>query len=161
MRLLVLFVVLFLAWLLFTFSVSPENLIVGAMAAAISAAIMGKHFVSGFQKMLHPARYLWAIWYLLVFLWECIKANFDVAYRVLHPGLPINPGIVKVKLQVKSEIARTILANSITMTPGTITIDIIGDDIYIHWINISSSDPEVAARKICGRFESYIRRIFE
>jgi hypothetical protein len=76
-------------------------------------------------------------------------------------GLPIKPGIVKVKLNVNGEMARTMLANSITMTPGTITIDIIDDYIYIHWIYVSSHDAEVYSQKICGRFEKYIRRIFE
>lgn len=161
MRYLILFVLLMIAWLLFTFSTSMENFIAGIIFAAISSALVGKYFVSGFGKMLQPSRYFWAIGYLFVFLWECIIANFDVAYRVIHPAMPIKPGIVKVKLNIKTDIARTILANSITMTPGTITIDIIDDYIYIHWINVCSKDPEKYSGKICGRFEKYIRRIFE
>jgi multicomponent Na+:H+ antiporter subunit E len=96
-----------------------------------------------------------------VFIWECIKANFDVAYRVLHPGMPIRPGIVKVPLKLRSQFARAMLANSITMTPGTITVDIMGDDLYVHWIYISSTDPAEYSRKISGRFENYIAKIFE
>jgi multicomponent Na+:H+ antiporter subunit E len=161
MRYLALFIVLMLIWLLFTFSLSVGSLIVGAVCAAISAAIFGGYFPRGSRMFLHPHRYLWAVVYLFIFLWECIKANFDVAYRVLHPGLPIKPGIVKVKMNVNGEMARTMLANSITMTPGTITIDIIDDYIYIHWIYVSSHDAEVYSQKICGRFEKYIRRIFE
>ncbi len=99
--------------------------------------------------------------YMFVFAWECLKANLDVAYRVLHPAMPIKPGIVKVQLSIKSEIGRTILANSITMTPGTITVDIINDCIYIHWIYVSSLDSDVYAKRICGRFEKHIGRIFE
>lgn len=161
MRYLILFAMLMIAWLLFTYSTQWENLIAGVIFAAISSALLGKHFVSGFSKLLQPARCFWAIVYLFVFLWECIMANFDVAYRVIHPAMPIRPGIVKVKLNIKTDMARTILANSITMTPGTITIDIIDDYIYIHWINVSSKDPEKYSGKICGRFEKYIRRIFE
>jgi multicomponent Na+:H+ antiporter subunit E len=99
--------------------------------------------------------------YLVVFIWACIKANFDVAYRVLHPAMPIRPGIVKVKTTLKSEFARTLLANSITMTPGTITVDIIDDFFYIHWIYISSEDPEVYTKTIIGKFENYIKKIVE
>ena len=99
--------------------------------------------------------------YLIVFIWECIKANFDVAYRVLSPKMPIKPGIVKVRSTLKTDIARVFLANSITMTPGTITVDIIDDDFYIHWIYVSSQDPAVYTRKIIGRFEKLLKKVFE
>ncbi|GAH35790.1 unnamed protein product, partial [marine sediment metagenome] len=58
-----------------------------------------------------------------------------------------------VKLDITSKFGRAILANSITMTPGTITVDIIDDYIYIHWIYVHSTDPEIYSRKISGRFE--------
>ena len=96
-----------------------------------------------------------------IFIWECIKANFDVAYRVLHPAMPIKPGIVKVKLNIKGDFARMMLANSITMTPGTISVDIIDDYIFIHWIYISTDNPEEYSEKVSGRFEKYIKKIFE
>jgi len=104
---------------------------------------------------------MWLAIYLFIFIWACIKANLDVAYRVLHPAMPIRPGIVKVKTTLKSEFAKTLLANSITMTPGTITVDIIGDYMYIHWIYIRSEDPEVYTKIITGVFEKYIKRIVE
>jgi multicomponent Na+:H+ antiporter subunit E len=75
--------------------------------------------------------------------------------------MPIRPGIVKVKTTLKSELARTLLANSITMTPGTITVDIIDDYFYIHWIYVRSEDPEVYTEMIMGTFEKYIKRIIE
>ena len=75
--------------------------------------------------------------------------------------MPIKPGIVKIKLGLKTNIAKTILANSITMTPGTISVDIVGDEIYVHWIYVSSENPEEYSHKISGRFEKYIKKIFE
>jgi multicomponent Na+:H+ antiporter subunit E len=161
MRYIFLFIVLFGFWLLLTFNLEVNNLIVGGVAALITVAFFGKYFVRDVIKFLHPQRYFWLILYLVVFTWECVKANFDVAYRVLHPDMPIKPGIVKVKLNLKTDIARTILANSITMTPGTITVDIIDDYIYIHWIYVSSTNPETYSRKISGRFEKFIKNIFE
>lgn len=161
MKHIALFCILLAFWLLFSFSLKPENIIVGAAAALIITLMFGRYFVANIRKFIQPVRYFWGILYLFIFLWECIKANFDVAYRVIHPAMPIKPGIVKVKLNVKSEIARVMLANSITMTPGTITVDIRGDNIYIHWINITSQDPEIYSDKICGKFEKYIGRIFE
>jgi multicomponent Na+:H+ antiporter subunit E len=155
------FIILFGFWLLFTMSLGVQNLIVGAVAALITVLLFSRHFVKPVWKMLQPWRYFWFIIYLIVFIWECIKANFDVAYRVLHPAMPIKPGIVKVKLSLKTNIAKTILANSITMTPGTITVDLIGDTLYVHWIYVSSTDPDEYSKKVAGRFEKYIKRIFE
>ncbi|KPK83885.1 MAG: hypothetical protein AMS27_11620 [Bacteroides sp. SM23_62_1] len=161
MRYITLFIILFLFWLLITFQLTPANLIVGGVSALIATLFFGRYFVENVRKFFQPARYLWLIIYLFIFIWECLKANFDVAYRVIHPAMPIKPGIVKVRLNLETQIARTFLAMSITMTPGTIAVDIIDDYIYIHWIYISSTDPEIYSRKVSGRFEKYLKKIFE
>ena len=161
MRYLALFVLTFLFWLLLTFDLSLANLIAGGCAALITTLLFGKYFLNAGYKFLQPQRYFWLLVYLVVLIWECIKANFDVAYRVLHPAMPIKPGIVKVKLELKSDFARAILANSITMTPGTIAVDIIDDYLYVHWIYVSSDDPDIYGKKISGRFEKYIKKTFE
>jgi multicomponent Na+:H+ antiporter subunit E len=161
MKYLYLFIIVLIFWLLLTFSLSFANILTGVVASIITTVVFGKYFTSRMKKFLEPARYFWFVVYLFVFTWEVLKANFDVAYRVIHPGLPIKPGIVKVKMGIKSPIARTMLANSITMTPGTITVDIIDDHIYVHWIYVSSDDPEVYSNKVSGRFENYIKKIFE
>lgn len=155
------FIILFGIWLLFTFNLSTSNIITGGIASFITTLFFGKHFINPGWRIIHPHRYLWLLLYLIIFTWECIKANFDVAYRVLHPAMPIKPGIVKVKLNLKTNIAKSILANSITMTPGTISVDLVGDYLYVHWIYVSSFDPETYSRKVAGRFEYYIRKIFE
>ena len=155
------FVILFGFWLLLTFDLSSNNLIVGGIAALLVSSYFGRFFIRRYRKIADPRRYFWFIVYIVVFVWECLKANFDVAYRVLHPAMPIKPGIVKVRLALKTNIARTILASSITMTPGTITVDIIDDFIYIHWIYVSSTEAAVYGEKVSGRFEKYLKRIFE
>jgi multicomponent Na+:H+ antiporter subunit E len=161
MRYLALFILTFGFWLLLTFDLSLANLVAGGAAALVSSLLFTRYFFQKVVKFVQPARYFWLLIYLVIFTWECIKANFDVAYRVLHPAMPIKPGIVKVKLGLKSDFARTMLANSITMTPGTISVDIIGDDLYVHWIYVRSEDPEVYSQKIAGKFEKYIKKIFE
>ena len=160
-RILTLFILTFIFWLLLTFNFSMANLITGAVAALLTSLLFAKHFFHKGRKFLQPVRYFWFLIYLVIIIWECIKANFDVAYRVLHPAMPIKPGIVKVTLTLKSGFARTMLANSITMTPGTIAVDIVGDDLYVHWIYVSSENPEEYAEKIAGRFEKYIKKTFE
>ena len=161
MKYITLFILSFIFWLLLTFEFTVSNLIVGAVASIICALFFGKFFITNIYKLLQPRRYFWFVVYLFIFVWECLKANLDVAYRVLHPAMPIRPGIVKVKTTLKSDMAKMLLANSITMTPGTISVDIIDDYLYIHWIYIRSEDPEVYTPIITGAFEKYIKRIIE
>src|SRR3990172_9322854 len=161
MRYLTLFILSLILWLLLTFTVTLPNLITGMVVSVITSLNFGKYFFRNVYKFLEPHRYFWLFIYFFVFLWACLKANFDVAYRVLHPAMPIKPGIVKVKTELKSDFARTVLANSITMTPGTISVDIIDDFLYVHWIYVHSEDPEVYTPLILGAFEKYIKKILE
>jgi multicomponent Na+:H+ antiporter subunit E len=155
------FILALIFWLLLTFRLTVPNIIVGAAASLLCSLMFTRFFINNVYKLLQPRRYFWFLVYLGVFIWECIKANIDVAYRVLHPAMPIRPGIVKVRTNLKSDLAKTLLANSITMTPGTISVDIIGDYLYIHWIYIRSEDPEVYTPMITGAFEKYIKKIIE
>jgi multicomponent Na+:H+ antiporter subunit E len=161
MRYITLFILCFIFWILLTFKLTLPNIITGTVASIICTLFFGRFFIKNVHKLLEPQRYFWFIIYLFIFVWECIKANFDVAYRVLHPSMPIRPGIVKVKTTLKSDMAKMLLANSITMTPGTIAVDIIDNDLYIHWIYIRSEDPETYTVMITGAFEKYIKRIIE
>jgi multicomponent Na+:H+ antiporter subunit E len=161
MKQITLFIILFLIWMAFSFNLETANIISGVFAALLTTLIFSNRFLTSWQKFYNPLRYFWLIIYIVIFVWECIKANFDVAYRVLSPKMPIKPGIVKVHSSLKTDIARVILANSITMTPGTITVDIIDSDLYIHWIYVKSDDPEYYTKKIIGRFETLLKRIFE
>jgi multicomponent Na+:H+ antiporter subunit E len=106
---------------------------------------------------------VYALAYLFVFLWEMLKANIHVALIVLRPGKPIKPGIVKIKTGLKNETALTILANSITLTPGTFTVDIRPDrgELYIHCITVASFDLETNTAAIGGRFERILKEVFE
>ncbi|MRR19528.1 hypothetical protein EG827_04985 [bacterium] len=161
MRYVAIFILSMIFWLLVTFRFTVGNIAAGAVASAITAAIFGRYYFHNVYKFLQPRRWLWFVVYLVTFIWACIKANFDVAYRVLHPAMPIRPGIVKIKTTLRSEFARMLLANSITMTPGTITVDIIGDELYIHWIYIRSEDPAIYTKMITGTFEEYIKKFAE
>jgi len=89
-----------------------------------------------------------------------IKSNLDVAFRVISPKLPINPGIVKVKTSLKSDIGRMMLANSITLTPGTLSVDIKDEFIYVHWIDVANKDIDVATDSIVKKFEKYLSEIY-
>ena len=161
MRRLAFFVVALLLWLLLTWTVRIEFVITGLAVSLFAALLFGRMAPPNWQKLLQIKRYLWFLWYLLVFVRECLKANLDVAYRVLHPALPIAPGIVQAKVTLRTALARAILANSITMTPGTLSVDIVGEDLFIHWICIQDGNLEVSCQGIVNKFEEILKRIFE
>ena len=160
----ILFVIALLTWCLLNWIPDWQHLIVGIFVALIVSLLTGDLFIQRPSLLGHPKRYVYFIFYYLpLFLWEIIKANIDVAYRVLHPKLPINPGIVKVKTELKSDTALTFLANSITLTPGTLTVDIDKDNgfLYIHWIDVKTKDTQAATEKIAKRFEKILKDIFD
>ena len=160
---LILFFLGLLVWLGLCWPVDLQHILAGVLVAGFVSYMTGDMFVKRPYVFKHASRYLWFIFYLPMFIWECIKANIDVAYRVIHPHRPINPGIVKVKTSLKSDTALTFLANSITLTPGTLSVDI--DEqagcLYIHWIDVRAEDIQKASELIVQRFEQILRRIFE
>ena len=155
------FLIIFILWLLLTWSLAPQEVIVGAVVSLFLSLILHQVFLQGAGKLAQPARYFWFLVYLPVFFYHVVRANLDVAYRVLHPEMPIRPGIVKVRTTLESDMGRAFLANSITLTPGTLTVDLVGDHLYIHWINIVTEDPQEETEVIVKKFERYLRRIFE
>lgn len=161
MRYIIYFIIAFGFWLLLTLSVKVDHLIAGAVVVLISTIFFGGYFTNRPIKFLQLHRIFWFVLYIPIFLWYMVKANIDVAYRVLHPERPIKPGIVKIKTRLKTDIAKVFLANSITLTPGTMTCEIDGDYLYIHWIWVQSPDLGEASKIIASRFEVFLRRIFE
>lgn len=157
-----LFVLSFALWLVVLGSNTalPELFTGGVVCLVVS--FFAAHLYIGLSlPPLSIKRILFFIEYVIVLSWEIIKANFDVAYRVLHPAMPIKPGIVVVRTSLKSDIGKLILANSITLTPGTFTLDVIGDKLLIHWINVKAEDIDGATDKIVEKFEKYLKVIFE
>ena len=156
------FIILFIVWLLLTWSLDVQNVVAGLVIVFLCTVFTGRLFFDNTTRMLSPRRIFWFLYYIPVFFIHMVKANFDVAYRVLHLNIPIRPGIVRVKTTMKSELGLTLLANSITLTPGTLTVDIIGDDMYIHWINVQADgDPDRQTAIIVERFETILKRVFE
>lgn len=155
-----LLVVTFALWLALSSKLDwPELICGGAVCLIISLFAAHMYSKLGFPS-LSIKMVLFFLVYVIVLLWEIIKANFDVAYRVIHPKMPIKPGIVVIKTSLKSDIAKLILANSITLTPGTFTLDVIGDKLLIHWINVRAEDIDEATSLIGHKFEKYLRVIF-
>jgi multicomponent Na+:H+ antiporter subunit E len=153
---LVLFLSLLLLWLGLTYPPDTQQFLAGVAAALGVTLLVGENARPFGDVRLSPRAILYWIAYLFVFLKELIKANLDVAFRVVDPKLPINPGIVKVETRLKSPLGRLLLANSITLTPGTITVESQGTTLFIHWISVEGEGLEERTRRIVSNFEKYL-----
>jgi len=167
MRRLIYFVLAFVIWILLTWPVIDGRIdfqvvVAGLIASAIVSVLFHEILPKEHHVFVSPVRIFWFMLYVPVFFYYVIKANLDVVYRALHPKMPINPGIVKIKTNMKSASGITALANSITLTPGTLTVDLTDDGyLYVHWINVKSDDVEQATQFIGQRFEWFLEKIFE
>ncbi len=155
-----LFIFSTLIWLALTSNLGLQEVITGISASLMISLLLGSRY---FELGLPPVslkKIVFAIIYIFILFKEIILANFDVAYRVIHPKMPIKPGIVIIKTKLKSDIGKMMLANSITLTPGTFVLDIIDDRILIHWINVKTDNTDEATKAIGEKFEKYLRVIF-
>lgn len=147
-------------WIAFTTSFATQEMLIGLVISAIISYFSIPLFTCCTLSILSPTRVFYMIYYLFVFTWELIKSNLDVARRVLTPSLPINPGIVKFKTKLTTNYSKMVLANSITLTPGTLSIDIVDDTFYVHWIDVKTTNPEEAYLEIADTFEKILLKIF-
>ncbi len=154
-----LFVILMVTWMLLT-PLHSQEIIAGVIASILIVLLTLKMEPVLGDIRLTPKSLLYSLLYIFVFVRELIISNLDVARRVLSPSLPMNPGIVKVRTKLKSKIGKVVLANSITLTPGTLTADVKGENLYIHWIDITAEDIDGATVKIVNKFEKYLEVIF-
>jgi len=168
MRFLITAVVAYVVYLLLTIGSgtvalwSTPELITGAVLALIVGAVVRNRFIGQDLRMLNPVRWFKFIGYLFPFFFAMARANIDVAYRVITGR--INPSIVKINPDLKTDMSLTFLATSITLTPGTLSVDVDHktNELYVHWINI---DPEVLKdmprdyHPICSSFPDWARRI--
>lgn len=156
-----LFTFLIAIWLALTTTFQWQELSVGIFISLVLALFLNKNYLKLGLPPLSIKRIIFFILYIFVLFIEIIKANFDVAYRVIHPKMPIKPGIIIIKTKLKQDIAKMILANSITLTPGTFTLDIKGDELLIHWIYVKSEKMDESTKIIGQKFEKYLKVVFE
>lgn len=156
----VLFATLLLFWLLLNGSLASDVLAVGVVASVLIAIFFRSHLAWFSELRLTPKALLTTVAYVFYYLKELIKSNVNVAAIVLSPELPVKPGIVKVRTKLKNPMGRMLLANSITLTPGTLTVDMDGEWLYIHWVSVHSPDIEQATADIVAGFERYLEVMY-
>ena len=160
------FVVCFLFWMLLDFSFKPEELIAGAIVSLAVALFSARFFIH--EKagwFFNPLRLVKLLgFWCVTFPVELWKANVDMARRCFTGCTNINPGIVKVPVDLKSDYGQAALANAITLTPGTMTLDIAEQEgqtyYYIHWIDVTATGEE-AGEAIKGRLEKGLKGVWE
>ncbi len=158
----IVFILAFVVWLALS-GTDVQQIVAGAVVALLVSLIAGSFLVASHNQKHLLHRWLYALLYFVKFLWEMVKANVHVAYLVLHPNVPIKPGIVKIKTNLKKDAAITVLTNSITLTPGTLTVDVNEEkgEIYVHWIDVKTTDVDACTKEIGSRFESILAEVFE
>lgn len=150
------------------------NILLALAWAALSSDFTAGNFTIGFplgylilwmaQRVLGPSKYFLKVSqagrFALFFLWELILANLRVAYDVATPRHHSRPGVIAIPLDAKTDLEITLLANLITLTPGTLSLDVSADRrfLYIHAMYIDNDDIDAVRRKLKNGFE---RRVLE
>lgn len=138
---------------------STEELVAGVIFSAVVAFATRDVIGERASRFLNPVKWVgFAVYAIGPLFWGMVKANFDVAYRVITGR--IKPGIVRVPVDLENDAQYTIMSNSITLTPGTLTIDACPDEkaLYVHWINVTEREPE-SSEVVAGPFEKWARRL--
>lgn len=150
---------MFLLWLLLVQTFARDELVLGALVAGLALLASGPRLglLAGFR--LEAGAPLALVRYFASFLVALVRANLDVARRVLSPRLPLHPEVVEVETDLRSELGRLWLANSITLTPGTLTVDVLDQRLRVHWIDSRPAGGDLAAatETIVRGFERHMR----
>lgn len=151
---------LLLFWVLLNGSLAVDVLLVGAIVALFIAALFRWQFPMVTEFRGTSRAYLATFRFIGYLLKELVKSNLRLAGVVLSPSLPLHPGIVKTRTRLQSSMGRLLLANSITLTPGTLSVVLDGDWLYVHWVTVESSDIEAATASIVAGFEQHLEVMY-
>lgn len=145
-------------YLLITMTLELHELLLGAGAACISGLIVVR-FVPMKLQTFNPLRIFRAVLYAPVFIYKMIVANLQIAAVVLRPKLRISPSILRARSDLKTPEGRLILTNSITLTPGTLSVDVKSSRIYVHVVNYQFTEDSETKKQILLPFEKHIKGI--
>ncbi len=156
----ILFATLMLFWLMLVNSLAPDTLLIGALVSLIIALLYrdGLSFFTEFRWT--PQAIVAGVAYYAYFFRQLVRSNLRLAAIVVDPALPIEPGILKIRTGLESRMGRLMLANSITLTPGTLTVEVEGEWLYVHCVTLGETDTESATREIAAGFERYLELMY-
>ena len=137
--------ILFVLWLLMSGIYKPMIVGFGAMSALIATYVIHRMNVVDQNKIplkLHPVRMVQYLWWLMA---EVAKSNITVTKTILARDMPIRQNLFSVDCTPKNEVAQVMFANSITLTPGTITVETEDRHFLVHALSYSEDDPVALA----------------
>jgi multicomponent Na+:H+ antiporter subunit E len=152
---------MYATWLIFTASLQPFSLIAGALGSILIAALTYDEFLAPHEASLNSfiPRPFWLIVYLAYLFWAMYKASFVMLIAVFTGK--VNPRIVHFRTRMKSDLGRMVLSNSITFTPGTITLDLNDDHLIVHWFFCDTANSRAAGESVKGRMEGLLRKVWQ
>ena len=149
------YLLIFVLWLIFNGKITPEILALGLVLTAALGLLAWALFRYTPRRELLLYRLLpLFLLYLLVLFREVVKANLKVIGYVLHPRDRTEPTLIRIRVDLKTRFARYILANSITLTPGTLTVESTGDVLTVHCLH-----PSLLENTENGVFVRLLRRM--
>lgn len=160
MKYLASFLVLFATWVLLA-GYDLYELIIGAVVSLIVSIIISKSVQYKIDYKFPVKILVFIFAYIPLFIYQLLLANLDVARRVLMPKIPLKPGFVKIKTDLKGDFGKLTLANSITLTPGTLTVDVKDDELYVHTVEVKGDTPKEHRENISSAFEKLLGVIFK
>lgn len=130
------FLAFLLLWIIFNGKITLEILLIGLALSAVLFAFCCKFMNYSVSQDLRMYRLIpMACQYVIILIIEILKANRQVLYFITTPRYQVEPQIIHFTSRLKSEFARVVLANSITLTPGTITVNLEGNEFYVHCLD--------------------------
>jgi len=156
------FIIAFAFWIYLNWTLDTQYLVFGVLVASAVAALSSRVLFNNFQpRHLHPKRLVYLMAHFIFFLKALIISNLTVCARILSPNIRIKPAVVKIGLESNCPPVIAGVANSITLTPGTLALDVKGGAIYIHCMHAERLEPIKLKRAIVDVFERNLRRVFE
>jgi multicomponent Na+:H+ antiporter subunit E len=159
---------LMIIWVALTEDFSPANLLLGFVFGAFllwfGRGVTGRlHYFQWGEDVPGPFGLAFRFWLLIkfvvIFVWEVILANINIMLTVLKPHLDLQPAIIALPLDIDSDIEITMLANMITLTPGTLSLDVSDDrrTLYVHCVY--ASNPDETKRELKDGFETLVHEV--
>jgi multicomponent Na+:H+ antiporter subunit E len=160
LRFIITAIAMFTVWLMFTARFDLFSVTAGIIGALFIAALTYNVFIARHETTLRS--FLFRPLYLPVYLLILMVYLYGSSIRMLGAVFSgnVNPRIVHFRTRLRSDLARMVLANSITFTPGTITLDLNDDHLTVHWFFCNTRHAKAAGEAVKGRMERHIRRIW-
>ena len=154
MRFVLTALIMFVFWIFLSGEFSFILLLSGIISSLLVSYISHDLLIGNGDMKLGFIRTIRFIRFLPWLLWQIVLANIDLAIRTLHPKMPINPMLINFKNNLKTDLGMVILANSITLTPGTVTIDVNENEFLVHVIS-----EKAAQSLISGEMQARVKKI--